>query len=588
MTTCGIYYRVSSENQKEQKTIQSQQYELPLYAAKQGWDIVDTYTDEGISGSFIAGRSEFQRCLQDMKAKKFDILLGMDLDRLTRTDSWTERGEILGAIQESGVKLASPADGLLDISQFSGSIMTILKMLMSADEKAKIASRLKRGRKQKTRDGNYAQAKVPFGLKRITDRDVKPITHKIVIDEGQAKTIRMIYDLIINDGKSLGFVADYLNQLGIKPPRGKAGQMWNSATLSSMLRINESSWTGALISNRYNFKQVGDRKFKFLGENEEAEWIRTKVPAIFTKEEYFALKARLSQNRNESRLQNVPETFLLRQMLKCGICGRPLTCKQVAPKGTKFRNKYYVCSGRLLEEKFIKITEKKCNGPYVKAELLDSYVEGDFLKKLFMFPETTLKAWTQEDVKDGVAKNLEIKLESKEDEINKVKQKLTNLMDESIGGLFDLNMVKAKKAELDKTLKILNDERDTLQKELSRIATIEQNKKALEEATLDLSKLGNKLSAKVAKLNITEERKLLSYFIKEGHIEIDFCHPEDVHYEQDANGRKIKVDWDYTFKGVIDLAILVKVLKEFDKTGKVPDPLSFYLRNKDTYMYSCG
>ena len=47
-TTCVIYYWVSSDNQKEQKTIISQQYELPRYAESQGWTIIDTYTAYGI------------------------------------------------------------------------------------------------------------------------------------------------------------------------------------------------------------------------------------------------------------------------------------------------------------------------------------------------------------------------------------------------------------------------------------------------------------------------------------------------------------------------------------------------------------
>ena len=87
MTTCAIYCRVSSDSQREQKTIESQKFELPRYAESQDWEIVDTYIDDGVSGSFIEGRTEFQRCLEDMKEKKFDVLLGIDLDRLTRTDS---------------------------------------------------------------------------------------------------------------------------------------------------------------------------------------------------------------------------------------------------------------------------------------------------------------------------------------------------------------------------------------------------------------------------------------------------------------------------------------------------------------------
>ena len=79
----AIYTRVSTEEQREGKTINSQIAELEGFATAKGWVIVDSYSDAGWSGSVLA-RPEIDRLRDDARAGRFQAVLINDVDRLAR------------------------------------------------------------------------------------------------------------------------------------------------------------------------------------------------------------------------------------------------------------------------------------------------------------------------------------------------------------------------------------------------------------------------------------------------------------------------------------------------------------------------
>ena len=81
----ALYMRVSTEKQvKEGDSIAAQQSALERYAKEKGYIIVDTYIDDGISGT-KADRDELQRLLEDVKQGRVDIVLVTKLDRWFRS-----------------------------------------------------------------------------------------------------------------------------------------------------------------------------------------------------------------------------------------------------------------------------------------------------------------------------------------------------------------------------------------------------------------------------------------------------------------------------------------------------------------------
>ena len=83
---CALYDRVSTEMQvKDGLSLEAQKDALTSYALAHGYEIVDYYTDEGITArKNMQNRKELVRLLNDVKADKIDLILVTKLDRWFR------------------------------------------------------------------------------------------------------------------------------------------------------------------------------------------------------------------------------------------------------------------------------------------------------------------------------------------------------------------------------------------------------------------------------------------------------------------------------------------------------------------------
>ena len=76
----AIYARVSTEEQREGQTIDSQLSELEGFARQSGWQIVGTYKDEGWSGGLME-RPELDRLRDDARRGVVNAVLINDVDQ---------------------------------------------------------------------------------------------------------------------------------------------------------------------------------------------------------------------------------------------------------------------------------------------------------------------------------------------------------------------------------------------------------------------------------------------------------------------------------------------------------------------------
>ena|SRR5215213_8481589 len=82
----ALYLRVSSVEQREQGTIETQQRYLERYADERGLKVVGTYADDDVSGTIpFHERAEGRWLLEDAKAGKFQSVLCYKLDPVGRS-----------------------------------------------------------------------------------------------------------------------------------------------------------------------------------------------------------------------------------------------------------------------------------------------------------------------------------------------------------------------------------------------------------------------------------------------------------------------------------------------------------------------
>jgi len=249
---------------------------LAKYAAENGIHVIETYK-EVVSGESLYARPEMLRLLQDVEDGKYDAVLVVDLDRLSR-GRMKDQGIILDAFRDSGTLIVTP-EKTYDLADELDDEIAEFKTFMSRREYKIINKRLRRGLRQSIESGCYV-ANAPYGYRKITV-DRKP-TLEIIEDE--AKFVRMMYDMYV-DGYGCMAIARHINALGAKPRRSDA---FGRSTVAIILR--NPTYTGKIVwDQKKHIKKGAKGNSKHITiYRPRTEWtiVDGMHPAIISKEQY--------------------------------------------------------------------------------------------------------------------------------------------------------------------------------------------------------------------------------------------------------------------------------------------------------------
>jgi DNA invertase Pin-like site-specific DNA recombinase len=155
----AIYARVSTDGQ----SVNAQLAELREVADRRGWDIVQEFTDKGISGA--KGRDQrpaLDAMLKGATRGEFEAVAAWSVDRLGRSLQHLVAG--LGDLHSAGVGLYLHKQGL-DTSTPSGRAMFGMLSVFAEFEREMIAERVRAGIKHAKANGTKTGN--PFGRPRV-------------------------------------------------------------------------------------------------------------------------------------------------------------------------------------------------------------------------------------------------------------------------------------------------------------------------------------------------------------------------------------------------------------------------------------
>ena len=135
----ALYARVSTSNGHQDPEMQLA--ELREYAGRRGWQIVEEFTDQGVSGC-KESRPALNRLMADAHSRKFDAVLVWKIDRFGR--SLKHLVNALAELAALGVAFISLRDNL-DLSTPSGRLMFQIIGAMAEFERALIQERVRAG-----------------------------------------------------------------------------------------------------------------------------------------------------------------------------------------------------------------------------------------------------------------------------------------------------------------------------------------------------------------------------------------------------------------------------------------------------------
>jgi DNA invertase Pin-like site-specific DNA recombinase len=143
----AIYVRVSTDKQ----TVENQLRELRLIAERRGWQVVEEYSDAGISGA--KGRDQrpgLDRMLKDASRRRFDVVMAWAIDRLGRSLI-----DLLGTIQDlqaAGVDLFLEQQAI-DTTTPAGKLMFQMTGAFAEFERSIIRQRVNAGLRRAVEQG---------------------------------------------------------------------------------------------------------------------------------------------------------------------------------------------------------------------------------------------------------------------------------------------------------------------------------------------------------------------------------------------------------------------------------------------------
>ncbi len=354
-----FYARVSTDRYEQLNSLENQvMYFENFIKEQENWIFVEGYVDEGISGTSVKKREDFLRMVDDAKKKKFDLILTKEISRFSRNtlDSIKYTQELLSC----GVGVHFLSDNINTFQPDSELRLTIMSSI-AQEEIRKLSERVRFGYKRSVEKGIVPGSNNIYGYTKNKG--------KLVIDEEQAKFIRLIFETYVSENigvHRLGF--KLFEEYGVNNYSGKpiAGTVIKNI-------IRNPKYKGYFCAHKETTVDYHDRKRKRFKRD---EWIVYKdnetCPPIVSEELWDKaneiLDAR-SKKHDQINKNNKYNKFPFSGLMHCHFDGATFVrgTYQIGKGDRSRRRKFWTCNNYRIHGK--KKTEG-CNSSVLYYEEL--------------------------------------------------------------------------------------------------------------------------------------------------------------------------------------------------------------------------
>lgn len=430
----AAYCRVSTDKEDQLNSLDAQKRFFTEFTEKNGYNLVRLYADEGISGTKIKNRTEFQRLMRDAQKGLFEMVVVKDISRFARnTVDFLQSIRQLKALNIETVFLTANQT-VLGNSEF---ILTIFGAL-AQEESANTSKRIKFGKKINAEKGRVPN--LVFGYDKIIGD-----YFNLEINETEARIVREIFEMYTKDGIGAARIANTLNSRGIKTKRG---YNWTQNAIARIL--TNKIYIGQVINGK---EEVQDFLTSKRQKRDEEDWYVTERPELrIIDNSLFELAQEIMNKRKNAFVNNHERSssrHLFSTLIKCKECGYSFRRTVYKGKGR------WVCSVRNGQGADI------CANAVVLYEdtLVDKLQE--YFAEIIKNKETMVKNIVNEF--DRVYKNRDdnesynVQLNEQKNTLEKKRQKYMDMyIDEIIS-----------RAELNEKVKIIDAELEKIKNELA-------------------------------------------------------------------------------------------------------------------------
>jgi site-specific DNA recombinase len=349
----AIYARVSSKQQAEEGTIESQLAALRQRVEQDGFHLPDEliFVDEGYSGANLI-RPGLERLRDVITLKGLDRLYVHSPDRLAR--KYAYQVLLVDEFQRADVEVVFLNRELKETPE--DELLLQVQGIIAEYERAKILERSRRGKRHAAQtDQVSVLSGAPYGYHYITRDEGEGQARYEVLPE-EARVVRQIFQWIGLERVSIGEVCRRLNKAGVRTRTGKT--TWDRSVIWSMLKNPAYKGMAAFGKTRVGpmtprlrpqrGHPVQPRRPVSISSVPDDNWISIPVPALVDEALFDAVQLQLEENRKRARQSNRGARYLLQGLLVCAHChyayyGKPVSRKSAKGKVRDYA--YYRCIG---------------------------------------------------------------------------------------------------------------------------------------------------------------------------------------------------------------------------------------------------
>jgi len=463
----AIYARVSSEQQVEENTINSQLSALRQKVTEDGFNVSEelTFIDDGYSGATLI-RPGLEKLRDMVSMHSIDRLYVHSPDRLAR--KYAYQVLLVDEFKKSGLEVIFVNHPLGQSAE--DDLLLQVQGMIAEYERAKILERSRRGKRHAAQSGEVSVlSNAPYGYRYTRKQEGGGhASYEVFLTE--ARVVRQIFKWAGEERISIREICHRLEQKGELTSNGKT--MWNPSTIRNILK--NPAYMGMAAFGRkkvvprrpqlraYRGASNQSRRPVSIMDVPEEGWSYIPVPALVSKELFEAVQVQMEENRKRRREHKVGVSYLLQGLLVCSQCGYAYYGKRVSKKakGQKQGYSYYRCPGI---EGYRFGGERICDNHQVRTDILEEAVWKE-VSELLKDPHLVAREY---DRRLTTKNKRNEDLSAIEREEWKVKNGISRLIDSYTNGLIEKEEFEPRVKNLRQRLSVLEEQSRNVGEEIS-------------------------------------------------------------------------------------------------------------------------